>query len=116
MERLVGRVLVIGMLAAAGWFIHTQWEESQSPAQRGREAMRDGDYDTAIAWLERARRDDPADFSVSLTLAECYDKSGHKADAAQAYRRVEGYLIEPSTSTTIQRHQQRFSTLRAEGY
>lgn len=116
MERSLGNLVVVGMLAAAGWFLHAQWEEGRPACERGRAAMSAGDYETAAAWLERARTEDPADMSVSLSLAECYDKLGRKDSAVQAYRRVEGVLLEPSNSVTLQRHKQRFSTLRAEGY
>lgn len=116
MERTLGNLAVVALLAGAGWFVQSQWEEGRPACARGRAAMESGDYETAAAWLERARVDDPTDLSVSLSLAECYDRLGRKENAVQAYRRVEGVLLEPSDSMTLQRHKQRFTTLRTEGY
>ena len=48
---------------------------------RAEEARSEGDYDRALAYLERAQRIDPDDAGVYLALAQTHDAAGNSSQA-----------------------------------
>jgi tetratricopeptide (TPR) repeat protein len=92
------------------------WYAKLTPRRSAEIQMFMGNYDRAIPKLLTAYDDNPADQSIILELAECYDRTGDKATASRLYQSVGEFLSEAKLQGKYGYHEARARTLRELGH
>ena len=112
----LGKLVLIGAIAFGAWFVYDRYYSPPGIVQEADNLLLAGHYREAADLYEEAAWQDPDNLHLQLKLGECYFYLGQKGLAAMHYRNAEPLLNSGVASVGLRRHQDRYETLRSQGF